>query len=111
MSDEVISLEIRAPEPGDLEAAYKVLRGKQGIDPEFVTATPEPGYLGGVAEVLTVALSTGAVTAFLQLITALVKSRGPAVKLNIRRGKDKVEISSDSVEEGLSLLREITRGP
>lgn len=61
-------------------------------------------------DLLTVACTSGAVTAFLQIIKVLAESRGPGFRLRIRQGKDKVEITADDPDKGLAALRDLLDG-
>jgi hypothetical protein len=70
-----------------------------------------PGEQGGTLELLTIALSGGAVTAFLQIIKTLVDSHGPGFVLKVRRGRDRLEITADNAEQALAALRELLNGP
>jgi hypothetical protein len=53
------------------------------------------------------ALSSGVVTAFLQIIKVLAESRGPKFSLKIRRGKNKLEVTAVDVDEVLPVIRKL----
>lgn len=104
------NVEVRANDPEDIDEVYDGLRGVSGI---VVTAVPipvRPGEQGAGLDVLVVALSSGAVTAFLQIIKVLAESRGPKFTLKIRRGKNKLEVTADNVDEVLPVIRELLDG-
>jgi hypothetical protein len=52
----------------------------------------------------------GAITVVLQIVKALVESRGPKFRLKIRRGKDRLEVTADNLDEVLPLLEELLGG-
>ena len=103
-------LEVRAGDLEDLDAVYAELRGISGITARVVPAPVEPGDQGALADLLTVALTSGAVTAFLQILRVLAESRGPRFRLKVRRGKDQVEITADDADAGLAALRDLLDG-
>lgn len=104
-------VEFSADDPEDFEALYEELRGVPGI---HVETTPAPIVAGdqgsSVLDLLTVACSGGAVTVALQIVKTLVESRGPNFSLKIRRGKDRLEITADSLDEVLPVLKELLSG-
>lgn len=55
-------------------------------------------------------LSSGAVTAFLQIIRVLAESRGPKFQLKVRHGKNKLEVTANTVNEVLPVIRELLDG-
>jgi hypothetical protein len=57
-----------------------------------------------------VGLSSGAVTAFLQIIKVLAESRGPKFSLKIRQGKNRLEVTADNIDEVLPVIRELIDG-
>jgi hypothetical protein len=97
-------------DPEDFAVLHDELRGVPGVRVEAVAAPVAPGVQGPVLEFLTVACSGGAITVVLQIVKALVESRGPKFSLKIRRGKDRLEITADSVDEALPLLRDLLDG-
>jgi hypothetical protein len=103
-------VEVRAGDADDLDAVYAELRGVAGITAEMIPAQAEPGDQGSVADLLTVACTSGAVTAFLQVIKALADSRGPAFRLRVRRGRQRVEITAQDPEKGLAALKDLLDG-
>jgi hypothetical protein len=105
------TLEISAADLDDFDMLYAELRGVSGIAVEAVPAPVSPGDQGGLVELLSVALSGGAVAKLLEIVQTLLDSRGPGFKLTMRRGKERLEISADNAEEVLPLLRELLRGP
>lgn len=99
--------EVRADDPDDFDEIYAGLRGVPGITVTSVPALAVPGEQGTALDVLTVALSSGALTAFLQIIQVLAESRGPKFRMKIRRGKNRLEVTADNLDEVLPLLREL----
>ena len=109
-SAKVGSVEFSADDIEDFEALYEELRGVPGIE---VMAAPAPivdGEQGSMLDLLTVSCSGGAVTVALQIVKALVESRGPRFSLKIRRGKDRLEVTADNIEEILPAIRELLNG-
>lgn len=90
---------------------YAALRGVPGVSVEATPAPLEPGEQGSALDLLTVALSGGAVTAFLQIIKTLLDSHGPGFVLKVRRGRDRLEITADNAEQALAALQELLGGP
>jgi hypothetical protein len=76
----------------------------------MVPAPPKPGEQGSLADLLTVALTSGAVTALLQIIKTVAESRGPGFRLQIRRGKEQLEITARDADKGLAALRNMLDG-
>jgi len=99
--------EVRADNPDDFDEIYAGLRGVPGITVTAVPASAVPGEQGAALDVLTVALSSGALTAFLQIIQVLAESRGPKFRMKIRQGKNSLEVTADNLDEVLPLLREL----
>lgn len=99
-----------ADDPSDFEALYAELRGVPGIKIEAVPSPIAAGEQGSVLDFLTVACSGGAITVALQIVKALAESRGPKFRLKVRRGKDRLEVTADNVDEVLPLLREMLGG-
>jgi len=112
MVDQAVTGELKvwAGDLEDLEAMYGELRGVPGITARVMVAPVEPGDQGGLADLLTVALTSGAVTAFLQIVKVLAESRGPEFRLKVRRGKDQLEITADDADAGLAALRDLLDG-
>lgn len=108
--DRAGEVEVRAEDADDLDMVYAELRGVAGISVEMVPAQAEPGDQGSVADLLTVACTSGAVTAFLQVIKALADSRGPSFRLRVRRGRQRVEITARDPEKGLAALKDLLGG-
>ena len=77
-----------------------------GISVEAVPAPIVEGDQGSVLEFLTVACSGGAITVALQIVKTLAESRGPKFSLKIRRGKDRLDITADNLDEALPVLEE-----
>jgi Effector Associated Constant Component 1 len=98
-------LELSTDDVGDLEMLYSELNGTPGITVEALFSQMQPGDQGGLIDFLTVACSGGAITVFLQIIKALIDSRGPQFVLKIRHGKDRIEITSANVDEVLPAIR------
>jgi len=94
----------------DLEVLYAELRGVAGISVEMVTAPAEQGEQGAVADLLTVAFTSGAVTALLQIIKTVAESRGPGFRLKIRRGSERLEITARDADKGLAALKDLLDG-
>jgi Effector Associated Constant Component 1 len=103
-------IEVRVEDADDLDAVYAELRGVAGITAQVVPAPVEPGDQGSVADLLTVACTSGAVTALLQIIKALVDSRGPGFRLRVRRGRQQVEITARDPDKGLAALKDLLDG-
>jgi hypothetical protein len=104
-------VEIWSDDPDDFDALYTELRGVGGITVEAVPAPMEPSEQGSVVDLLTVACSGGAITVFLQIIKTLLDSRGPSFALKMRRGKDRLEITSDSIDDVAPLIKELLNEP
>jgi len=100
-------VEVRADDPNDFAEAYVGLRGVPGITVTALPTSAGPGEQGTALDVLLVTLSSGAVTAFLQIIKVLAESRGPKFKLKIRQGKNMLEVTADNLDEVLPVLREL----
>ena len=62
------------------------------------------GDQGAALDILMVALSSGAVTAFLQIIRVLAESRGPKFSLKMRQGENKLEMTADNVDEVIPMV-------
>lgn len=105
MADGTILVEIGAESRDGLDALYWELRGRSGIRVEAVVGPAARDEQGTAVDILTVALSGGAVTAFLEIIKTLLEARAPQFVLKIRRGRDRLEITSDTIEEVLPVLR------
>ena len=103
-------IEIRADEPEDLDELYIEMGGVSGITVEAVSARVEPGDLGAALDLLMVALSSGAITAFLQIIKTLAEAKGPKFVLSIRRGKDKLKITADNFDNVEPTVRKLLEG-
>lgn len=99
--------EVRADDPDDFDEIHAGLRGVPGITVTAVPVPAVPGEQGAVLDVLTVTVSSGAVTAFLQIIRVLAESRGPKFRMKIRQGKNRLEVTADNLDEVLPLLREL----
>ena len=104
------SIEISTEDPDDFDALYAELRGVQGILVEAVASPAQPGEQGSVLDLLTVACSGGAITVFLQIVKVLAESRRSTFELKIRRGKDRLEVSADNVDDVLPLIKELLDG-
>jgi hypothetical protein len=104
------TLEISAAEQEDLDAVYSELRGMPGIRAQLEAAPVEPGEQGALADAMTVALTSGAVTAFLELLKVLAESRGPGFRLKIRNGRGRVEITARDADAGLAALKNLLDG-
>jgi len=100
-------VEVTADDPEVIDEVYSELRGVPGIRVTAVAAPAEPGEQGAALDVLMVALSSGAVTAFLQIIKVLAESHGPKFSLKIRQGKNKLEVTADNIDEVLPVIREL----
>lgn len=102
---------VSAPNLEDFDALYAELRGVSGIAVQAVLAPMEPGEQGSVLDLLTVACSGGAITVFLQIVKTLAESRGPGFSLKLQRGKDRLEVTADNLDEVLPLIEELLGGP
>jgi hypothetical protein len=100
-------IEVSADAPDDIEALYAELRGVSGISVAATHLPIAPGEQGAALDVLTVALSSGAVTAFLQIIKTLADANGPKFVLKIRRGRDLVKITADNFDEVEPAIRKL----
>ncbi len=109
-STALASLELTADSPDVVDEVYDGLRGVPGITVTAASAPVQPGEQSVALDVLTVALSSGAVTAFLQIIRVLAESRGPKFQLKVRQGKNKLEVTADTVDEVLPVIRELLDG-
>jgi hypothetical protein len=103
-------VEFSMEESEDCDALYRELRGLPGVHVEAVPAKIASGDQGSVLEFLTVACSGGAITVVLEIVKALVESRGPKFSLRIRRGRDRLEMTADNLDEVLPVLRELLDG-
>jgi hypothetical protein len=107
---EPAEVEIVAGSPDDIDEVYDGLRGVPGITVTASPAPTAPGEQGATLDILMVALSSGAVTALLQIIRVLAESRGPKFSLKIRQGKRKLEVTATNVDEVLPVIREMLGG-
>jgi Effector Associated Constant Component 1 len=98
-------VELTADNPDDIDEVYDGLRGVPGITVAAAPKPTAPGEQGAALDVLTVALSSGTVTAFLQIIKVITESRGPKFSLKIRLGKNIVEVTSRNIDELLPVIR------
>lgn len=103
-------VEISADDQEDLEDLYAELRGVAGVTVEAVPAPTTAGEQGAAFDVLMVALSSGAVTAFLQIIKTLADAKGPKFVLKIRHGKSYLRITADNVDEAEVAIRKLFWG-
>jgi Effector Associated Constant Component 1 len=94
-------------DPEDLDELYTELRGMPGISVEVVSAPVQPGEQGAAFEMLMVALSSGAITAFLQIVKVLADSHGPKFSLKIRCGKNRLEVTGRNLDEVLPVIRKL----
>jgi len=101
--------EVYADDPEDTEELYRELSGIPGISVGAAPATAQPGEQGAALDVLMVGLSSGAVTAFLQIVKTLAEAKGPKFVLRIRRGKDRLTITADSLEDVAKIEQELRR--
>jgi len=102
--------DVWAEDPNDTDVLYSELRGVAGITVTAASAPAEPGEQGSAVDLLMVGLSSGAVTAFLQIIRAIAVSKGPKFVLNIRRGKNQLKITADNLDEVEPLIRKLFGG-
>jgi hypothetical protein len=107
MTENGTLVEVEAGTADDTDQLYNELRGRPGITVNAVPAPATPGDQGVALDLLTVALSSGAVTAFLEIIKVLAESRGPKFKLKIRRGRNRLEVTADNADEVLPLVRKM----
>ena len=107
----VEAVEFSADSVEDLEAVFEELRGVPGVQVVAVSAPIADGDQGSALEFLTVACSGGAITVVLEIVKTLVESRRPHFSLKFRRGGDRVELTSDNLDEVLPLLKELLGGP
>ena len=103
-------VEVTADDPVHIDDVYSELRSAPGIAVTAVPAPAVPGEQGTAFDVLMVALSSGAVTAFLQIIKVVAESHGPNFSLKIRQGKNRLEVTADNIDEVLPVIRELING-
>jgi hypothetical protein len=108
--DKADMVRFSAGDSSDFETLYAELRGVPGIKVEAVPAPIAAGEQGSVLDFLTVACSGGAITVALQIVKAVIQSRGPKFRLIVRRGRDRLEVTADNVDEALPILREMLGG-
>jgi hypothetical protein len=104
------AIEVWADDPDDFDALYGELRGTPGLSMEAVPAAVQPGEQGSTLDFLMVAVSSGAVTVFLEIVKALIDSRGPSFILKVRRGRNRLEVTSDNFDEVAPVLRKLLDG-
>ena len=104
-------VEVTAADADIADEVYAELRGVPGITVTAVASPANPGEQGAAFDVLLVALSSGAVTAFLQIIRVLAESHGPKFSLKLRDGKNRLEVTADNIEEALPVIRELLDRP
>jgi hypothetical protein len=109
-STRAAEVEVTTDDPEDTDEVYAGLRGVPGITVTALPAPSAPGDQGAALDILMVTLSSGAVTAFLQIIKVLAESRGPKFSLKIRQGKNKLEVTADNVDEVIPVIRELIDG-
>ena len=100
-------VEVQADNPEDIDDLYAELRGVTGVT---VAAVPPPvtlGEQGAALDLLTVALSSGAITAFLQIVKTLAEAKGPKFVLKIRRGRNQLKITADNFDEVEPQIRKL----
>jgi hypothetical protein len=100
-------IEIWADDPDGTDELYVELRGVAGITMEAVPASTTLGEQGAAVDLLAVALSSGAVTALLQIIKTLVEAKGPKFVLRIRRGRNQLKITADNFDEIAPTIRRL----
>lgn len=103
-------IELTSDSSDVIDEVYAELRGVPGIRVNALSAPSTPGEQGAALDVLMVALSSGAITAFLQIIKVLAESRGPKFSLKIRQGKNKLEVTADNVDAVLPVIRKLIDG-
>jgi hypothetical protein len=103
-------VEFSVEDADDFDVLFNELRGTPGLAIEAVPAPMAEGDQGSALDFLTVACSGGAITAALQLVRAVIESRGPRFSLKVRRGKERIEINAANIEEMLPLLKELLGG-
>lgn len=109
--DESSALELRVEHADDFDALYAELRGVPGIVVHAVPGAVEPGDQGSVLDLLTVACASGgSVTVFLQIIKKIMESRSPHLVVKLRRGKDRLELTADNVDDVLPVIKELLDG-
>ncbi len=102
--------EVWADAAEDLDDLYAELRGVPGITVEAMSAPVQPGEQGAGLELLVVALSSGSITAFLQIIRTLAEAKGPKFTLSIRRGKNQLKITANNFDEVEPVIRKLFGG-
>lgn len=100
-------IELQSDEEDDLDALYRELRGTPGLRVQAVAAHGVAGEQGSALELVTVACSGGALTVLLQIVKAVVESRGPRMAVKVRRGNVRIEVTADNVEQVLPLIESL----
>lgn len=105
-------IELRVDDADDFDAVYAELRGQPGILVQTVSGPVDAGsQSASTLDLLTVACSSGgAVTVFLHVIKEVVKSRGPHIVIRLRRGKDRLKVTADNVDDVLPAIKELLDG-
>ena len=102
-----VAVELTAGNLDDTYEMYAELCGVRGITVTVVPAPMHPGVQGTPPDSLSVALSSGAVSAFPQIVKVLVESRGPKFCLKIRRGQDQLHVTLDNINAALPVIRSL----
>jgi hypothetical protein len=103
-------VELTADSPDDIDEVYDGLRGIPGIRVTAIPVPTQPGDQGAALDILMVALSSGAVTAFLQIIKGARRLTRAEVQPEDTPGKNKLEVIADNVDEVLPVIRELIDG-
>ena len=99
--------EIQAFDPVDIDDLYAALRGVPGITVKVAAARIAPGEQGVAIDYLMVTLAIGAIPTFLQIIRTLAEAGRPRFVVIIRRGRSRVEINADNVDDVEPLVRKL----
>ncbi len=110
MAEDSNTLQVSAEDARNLMVLYRELRGLPGTTVSAESEPTGPGEQGSAIELLTIGLSSGAVTAMVELLRTLVESRGPAFKLTLHQGKQKLEVRADTIDEVEPLLHQLFDG-
>lgn len=100
-------VEFSAEDADDFDSLHGELQGVPGIAVRAVSTPPAPGEQGAMLDFLTVACSGGAITVLLEIIKDLLASRGPHFVLRLRRGRTRLEVTADTVDEMLPLIKQL----
>jgi hypothetical protein len=105
-----VQVDVWTDRPDETDDLYSELRGVAGIAVRAVSPLAEPGEQGAAFDMLTVALSSGAITTFLQIIKTMAEAKGPKFVLKIRQGRNQLKITADNLDEVEPAIRDLFDG-